>query len=493
MNPADPMPGATVASPPARPFAQTAGFHTGLAVGAAGLAVVSWSLICTVPDIQWNSARLAAPFALAANQPLYALRDSGQHLGWGYGPGFPLWYLPVTLATSPTVALVLAGLMNLLTWLAPIAVILRAAGLDWRMAISGAVLGGVLLTGHAVTAYGFSFVHVDAVCLAAGLLSGAALHRAATGGSARWLHLAALALVFGIWTKQIAVMLAPAFVCWLWTAGQHRLIWPLVFWCVVYGAAASWAVFRFFGAEEVLFNLWLVHARNPWRGGWEILLRDFRHLLISSAVWLPLAALAVWLGRRTRPSVHAGNRCSLPGLLLWAGLWQLPLGLTAMLKDGGGLNSVHSVHFAFVAGLIVTLRACGRPLPPLAPGVRASLVGLWLVAIAVPLAGAGWRIARDHGRWTLSHAVDELATLARRQPGRYYFPWNPLVTLMVERKVQPFDNALYYLWVTGLEPPAEKIRAAVPADPIIMYQEPAQGHFALRYFPRKQTGAATTP
>jgi len=477
------------ASPPARRFADTGVFRAGVGIAASGLVVVAWSLLCSVPDIQWNSARLAAPFALAQGQPLYALRDSGQHLGWFYGPGFPLWYLPVTLAANPTPALVLAGLINLLTWLAPIAVILRYAGLEWRKALSGAVLAGVLLAGHEVTSYGFYFVHVDAVCLAAGLLACAALHRAASGDAKRWMHVAALALVFGIWTKQIAVMLAPALACWLWTSGKRRLVWPLFFWCAVYGAATTWLVFRLFGAEEVLFNLWLVHARNPWRGGWEILGRDFGHLAAASLVWLPLALLSGWLQRRIRPAGTAVEKGSLPGLLLWVAVWQLPLGVTAMLKDGGALNSLHSLHFAFLAGLIAVLRSFDLPVLPFAARSRVLLAVLWLAAIALPLAGAGWRIAKNQGRWTLSYAVDELAGLARAQPGRYYFPWNPLVTLMVDRKVQPFDNALYYLWVTGLEPPPDKIRAAVPADPIILYQEPAQGHFALRYFQKNRTGA----
>lgn len=58
--------------------------------------------------------------------------------------------------------------------------------------------------------------------------------------------------------------------------------------------------------------------------------------------------------------------------------------------------------------------------------------------------------------------------------------------MIADRRIQPLDDALYCLWLARLEPPVEKIRLAVPADPIILYEEPAQSHFALRYFPRKQ-------
>jgi hypothetical protein len=71
-----------------------------------------------------------------------------------------------------------------------------------------------------------------------------------------------------------------------------------------------------------------------------------------------------------------------------------------------------------------------------------------------------------------------------------YFPWNPLLTIITERRVYPFDNALFCLTQAGLEPRHETVRATVPPSPLIIYHEPVQGHFALRYFPEKMNPAA---
>ena len=48
---------------------------------------------------------------------------------------------------------------------------------------------------------------------------------------------------------------------------------------------------------------------------------------------------------------------SLLRLLLWVSLSQLPLGLLAALKVGGGVNSVHSIAYALLAGLVVVVQA----------------------------------------------------------------------------------------------------------------------------------------
>ncbi|HQV57419.1 MAG TPA: M24 family metallopeptidase [Ilumatobacteraceae bacterium] len=111
-------------------FVQTAWFRAGGALLLVTVPVLLWSVLCTAASsgVPWNAARLAPSFALAQGLPVYALRESGQQLGWFYGPGFVFWNLPATLAANPTPALFVAGIWNVLTWLVPVAVVLRAAG-----------------------------------------------------------------------------------------------------------------------------------------------------------------------------------------------------------------------------------------------------------------------------------------------------------------------------------------------------------------------------
>ncbi|MBP6508351.1 MAG: hypothetical protein KA257_12370, partial [Opitutaceae bacterium] len=126
-------------------FVQTAWFRAGGALLLVTVPVLLWSVLCTAASsgVPWNAARLAPSFALAQGLPVYALRESGQQLGWFYGPGFVFWNLPATLAANPTPALFVAGIWNVLTWLVPVAVVLRAAGVAaGGLAWVGAALAG---------------------------------------------------------------------------------------------------------------------------------------------------------------------------------------------------------------------------------------------------------------------------------------------------------------------------------------------------------------
>jgi len=447
---------------------------------------VMWSVLCTAtsPGVPWNAARLAPSFALAEGLSIYPLRSSGEQLGWFYGPGLPLWNLPATLTDDITVALWIAAVWNVVTWLVPMALVLRMAGVvrgACGCAVAGALVGFFLL-GGSITNYAFYFIHVDGLCVGAGLASVMGLNRAMQGEGKGWLHVAAAGLVIAVWTKQIGVALAPALFWHLWRERQVRLIWPLFFLCVVYAAAATLAVFLWFGAPEVLHNIWLMHSRNPTRGGMAFLAGELGNFARTLWVWLPLTALVGatwWLARgRTGPMTAAG--AGLVRLLIRSAAWQLPVGMLAVLKVGGGFNSLHAIYYLLLALLIVALSPVERPRS--AAGFRV----MWLLAWLLPLGNAAAIAAGPGSYWSVSRSREQLVAMARAEPGRYYFPWNPLVTLIAEKKIQPLDDALYCLWLVKLEPPVEAIRTAVPARPVIVYEEPAQSHFALRYFPEIQ-------
>ncbi len=456
-------------------------FRGGLVLAGLGLGVLLWTILCTVPGFNWNPARLAPSFALARGLPIYALRDSGLQLGWFYGPVFPLWYLPVAFTDQPTLAHMLAALWNAITYVGPVALVLGVAGAGrgWRLAESS-LLAAVLLLAHPVAFRNFYYVHVDVVCLLWGLLACVALHQGARTGRPGWLHLAAASAAFAVWSKQLAFMLYPALLVWTWREAPRALRGRFVLWCVVYGAAISALFLAWFGAEEVLFNVWLFHSRNSWEGGVIMLLEQTGVLLASTLPWLPVALATGWLLRGASPALPA-EAASLVRLLVWAAVWQAPLGLISPLKTGGGLNSFHSLHYAFVAGMIFLAYALQRPAGA-SRGRWVAAGGLLLIGLML---GSAFRSVVSVGAvWTPHRGQDHLLQLAREQPGRMYFPGNPLVTIISEHRVYPLDYALYCLWCARLEVPAEAVRAAVPARPIILYQEPAQGHFALRYFPR---------
>ena len=455
-------------------------------MGGLALVVVLWSMLCTAPGIPWNAARLAPSFALARGLPIYALRESGAHLGWVYGPVFPLWYVPAGLTDNPTVGLMLAAGWNILTILVPLYLVIRTATagvkrLTWFLF----VLGALLLLANPITRAAFLFMHVDAVSTGWAVTACLALH---AGARRQWrygLPLAAVAVALSVAAKQVSIVLVPATLFWLWRDGHARLIGRWIFWLAAICGGLAALAFLAFGGEGMLFNAWLLFSRMPWQGGWEVVGRNL--LQVASASWLWLLAVALGgaaVRFRWRESLSA-DAASLAGLFFWLAVWQLPLGVAASLVVDAALNSIHALNYLFLAALVVTGATLAAAPAGVAPRIRARgrpvVAGVALAALLAAL----WP-ARDPGvAWTPYRGQEELVRLAREHAGRIYLPWNPLTTIITERKIYPFDEALHYLWLARLEPPRAAILAAVPADPLIIYQEPSQTHFALRYFEKK--------
>jgi hypothetical protein len=462
----------------------------------AVLSGIAWAALCTAPGIPWNAARLAPSFALVRGLPIYALRDSGAHLGWFYGPGLPLWYTPMAWLENPTLAVMLATGWNAVTLLLPVWLVVRVA-LGGRAGAAGVaakvtLAGAALMLAHPITQSGFFMLHVDAVCLAGVLVACASLQAGAVGGWRPGLPVAAVAVAVAIASKQLAVVFVPATCVWLWREGHGRLLRVWIFWLVVGGGVLAGLLFAVFGAEQLLFNAWLVQSRNPWQGGWSLLGERLGELVRTGWVWWLAMGVAWWLRRKSGREKLPADTASLVRLLAWAAVWQAPFGLVASLKAGGGLNSLHALHYLFVAGLIclaalwAKMREGGGSGTPRAGWVVAA------VAVLVLVECGRLTLAREVV-WRPYRGLEDLVAQARREPGKFYFPWNPLVTIVAERKIYPFDDALKCLWLAKLEPPREAIRAAVPVGAVIIYHEPSQSYFAMNYFGRKADGAATKP
>ncbi|MFP5368538.1 MAG: hypothetical protein ACLGIS_17205, partial [Actinomycetes bacterium] len=223
--------------------------------------------------------------------------------------------------------------------------------------LSGAV-SGVLFIGQAYTQSMLYLVHVDTLCVALGFASAWLTHGALADARPRLLPWAALCAALAPWTKQLGVAVPLAVLLWLWWTGRRDLAGRFFFWCVVWGGVTGMLFFAVFGAENLAFNLWLIHARTPFRGGWTLLLPETGRLLLENWVWLAAFA-AAWIFPTARESVP---RTSLAALLWFLALAHLPLGISAVLKEGGGWNSLHAQYYLLplLAGLLVRVAALPR-------------------------------------------------------------------------------------------------------------------------------------
>jgi hypothetical protein len=365
---------------------------------------------------------------------------------------------------------------NALTVLATFALVIWAAGLRERL--SALLLLAVALTlGHGVLIGTWLYLHVDAVCLLAATVGCVGLLRWTEGRGEAWLHAAVVALACATWTKQLAIMLYPALGCWLWREAGRSAVSRFVLWSTIHGVAVSMAVLAWFGAEEVLFNVVMTHLRNPQDGGWDHLAERVGEFIWLLLPWVPALVTLVWWRRRASAPLAPPVR-SLLRQGAWCAAWLAPLGFKSAIMAGGGLNSVYSLQFGLYAILLLVGVQLAHPAPvPRGVIFAAALSGAVLV-------GSAYRHAAAlQVQWRIDRGQEELVRLARAQPGRTYFPWNPLVTILTEKKVQPTDNALFLLYLMGLGPSPAAIRAVVPERPLIVYREPVQSRFALRYFP----------
>ena len=476
-KPAPPATGTLAETVARRVFLFSIGFTV---CGVLGLC---WSAVCSLAGIQWNAPRLAPSFALARGLPIYALQSSGAQLGWIYGPVFPCWFLPVTLVKNLTAAFILAGIWNAVTLLAPIYLTVRVALGDHRLAAALAtLLGAILLFANSITGHAFYILHVDAVCIALSLAACVSLYAAVTRGWTSGLPLAALAVTLAIWSKQTAIMLVPAMLCWMWREGCSRLAARWLWWLLIYGGSLTLVIFFIFGSEKLLFNLWLVPTSNPWAGGVRLLGARLGELLTAGGLWWTALALGLTFKSLAglRLSADAGAMVRLLG---WTAAWQAPTGLMAALKVGGGLNSFHVLNYVLVAALIAAADLFVHARSPAGSPARRRAAILYL-ALSVGGLALGYGLAIKRGVvWLPYRGQEETLELARRNPGKVYLPWNPLITIISDHKIYPFDDALLSLWRAGLEPPREAILRATPPNALVLYPEPVQSRFALKYFP----------
>ena len=446
-----------------------------------GLLALIWSAMCSAAGIAWNAPRLASSFALAQNLPLYGLRTSGQQLGWIYGPGFPIWFLPVTCFKNLTVGFAFAGFWNALTLVGPIYLAIRTTLVGHRViGVAATLLGGALMFAHETTQTAFYFIHVDAVCIGFGLLGCVSLYLGVRGWKPG-LPVAALAVVLAFWTKQTALFLLPAMLCWLWRENVPGLIQKWLWWVFVTGAGVTVLIFIKFGGAELLFNVWYCNARSPWAGGWELLIQQVWDTIRAGWLWWIALALSLSLMRSTGWTLST-RASQFSRLLIWVAVWQVPVGFLASLKVGGALNSLHSLTYFLVVGLVVAADLLTKV--PSLGSVRierlaaSAFVGVTFLGVLI-----GYRQATERGVvWSPHPGQQQALETAKVNAGRAYFPWNPLVTIISDHKIYPFDDALLCLWRAGLSPSMEAIRAAVPRDASIIYHEPVQSHFALNYF-----------
>lgn len=440
--------------PPDRPAAPATRLAGVLA--AAGALLYLWQTWCAFPGSVWNELRLAPAFALAHGETLYPSAGGGPLSTWIYGPVGLLVNLPATLAPSATAAIGLAGALNLLVLVGPLAALALAAPPGRRQLFLA--LGVLLLPANSL-----QFQTPDHIAIACGLLSCLCLaprapHVVAAGA------LCALAL----WAKQTAVFLIPAQAAWLLLRGERELARAYLAAAGVFALLLFGAVLLAFGGTGLWLNLVEIPARLPWGDAADKLAR--RWPALAAFILLPAAAL---LGLRLRrlwpaPDTFAGRFL---GLALAVSVCAAPVGLLAFFKIGGDLNALHWWFYLAPALAFVWL---ARPAP--SPRLDLALVVLVLAArvpafLALPVEPQ-------------VRALRQAESVARANPGAVWFPCDPLVTFYTDGRLYHVEDGIATRHLAGLGLRQATFRHHLPEHlRAIVYPAEQVDCFALQLLP----------
>ncbi|MDB6170109.1 MAG: hypothetical protein JWM88_2973 [Verrucomicrobia bacterium] len=425
-----------------------------LPFAAIGVAVAAWSAFRSLPHWSWSANRLAASVRLAYGFPLYTGPGGVAMSDWFYGPVAAIAYLPAALASDPLGALRIAAALNGLYFLLPLGVVFggaqRGASPAWTRWAGLIFVTGAFLLPFGLW-YGAASLHVDTVTIALGIISCAALVRFDR------LPLAAALCVLAAWTKQTDFPLAFAQLIFLARVRGGRAAKVYFGWLAGWAALATAVFCAWFGAGTLWHDLIVLPMRFPIET--ERIGIEFA-AVARNTWWIPPVVFAAWKWPCPPSDERAARDLQLGWLLCLASVMLLPLGFLAAVKYGGAQNSVHSLAYGILGATTLGLLSLG------ADRRRWGWVGPGLL-LAGALAVAGLNAKRvlatgSLDRKWIGEQHREAFEFAKAHPHQAYFPWDPLVTLMAERRVYPFECGYHDYLIAREAPPPAVVRRAFP-------------------------------
>lgn len=415
---------------------------SGVLVVGAVLALWLWSRICRFPTIAWNDMRLAPSIALARGLPVYSSATEGVVSTWMYGPLPLLFFYPVSWATTAGDAMMVGATMNMALTLVPIscAVWFWPMGQAVRRNHFSAIVA-LLLTVAMWPELHYSVHFSDNLAIACGLLGNLILVRAKRGVD-YWL--AASVAVAALACKQISLGIPLAQILFLCVSQGPRAGMRHTMRCLVAGVAIGCLAITKFGWEGLWFTLVEIPQSLVWSDPTQRLQMVLPQLILH--IGGPLLVIAFCRRAFLRPELL------LPSL---AWICSLPLGLAALLKSGGWLNSLYSFMLWIPAVFSVALNGASR-----------TRFATWIYSSALALTAASILVRIAHEpRLDLKpqiQAYREAEEIAMRYRKSVWFPVQPTVTLYSDGRYYHDEDGFYIRQKAGKETGTNQIVSGFP-------------------------------
>ncbi|MEO5720641.1 MAG: hypothetical protein ABIR71_04115 [Chthoniobacterales bacterium] len=453
-----------------------------LALGA--LVIALWVAVARNLDLPWTSIRLAPAFAFARGLPLFTMPDQPPWVMVGYGPLYPLAYLPAVWARHPAPAVVTATLLAQFCVLAPVGLLCsllrhrNAAPAGEHRAPWLAMALAFALISHLVPslAYATAGVHADAPAFGLLLLACYAVLRAGRAKESRmrrWLLGAGVAVGLSAACKLNFAAGILALLVWVlrfhgWKRGAEFFAASVVAVMVGYG----WEGLRD-GFTPLFLNLTLT-GPMPW-----FTFSDTETMALSGIspefsdklrtflafgrdyvkVYGPLALAIAVLGAVRGKSEDEAANLRIVWLFFFLALFLTPISIASVAKYGGDVNSCALVSLPLALAALFALASVAR---------AGHAVARY--AIYAALAGASFMIAlpaRDHRAklWPkTTPTMVEAYEVISADPTRWYFPYDPLAHLLADGKFRPNIDVVYTYAVTGHPVDEAAFRSVLPEE-----------------------------
>lgn len=454
------------------------------AVGLVALGISIWIAVARNLDFPWTSIRLAPAFALIHQYPLFSMPEKAPWVMVGYGPLYPVAYLPSVLARHPTAAVATATLLAHFYVLAPVALLCSFFGKVNRRESAGPSLPWTLafilfaLVTHLAPSltYVTASVHADAPAFGLFLLACYAVLRGQNAdgiAQTRWLIAAGITAGLSATCKINLAAGMVALLVWVvrylgMKRGALFLFTAVLAGLAIYGGAALRD-----GVAAVALNLGQP-GKMPWfkftemdlsslNGTTQEFPEKMRTFLVFGRDYLktygvPLLAIILITSFLSREGdKHKGTTRFVWFFLYLAG-FLFPASIASISKYGGDLNSRALVSLPLSLAAIFALMATQPGRRGATITTYAALAGA-IVMVALPFKDGFKKI------WPKSPPVLlEAYAVVSSDPGGWYFPFDPLAHLLAEGKFRPNIDVVYSYAQSGFPVNAEAFRAEMPEN-----------------------------
>lgn len=451
------------------------------AFGLLGLSIVS--SIANNLNFPWTSFRLAPSFALARGYPLYSLPDQPPWVMVGYGPFYPLAYLPCIFAKDPVTAVSAATILAYAYILIPVGLLSalfcrrvvtspNGARVSW---VPIFLFFGLLAISVPSLAYVTTKVHVDAPALGLFLMGcyfilGA--EEASRRLSGRLTMLAGVSAGLGAsckFTLLAGVLALVLFVLWSlgWKRATGFALSAILTVCIVYG----WIIVRD-GFPAVVLNF-RVLGRFPWvnypggPAGLAVMnTRASEKILISLNLILAYlkdygALILVTLALMRLPIFQAVPNKTPPAsrvvwLFLFTALTLMPASIASLVKLGGDVNSLAIFTLPLILAAIFAFWATLHRANLIGSVAACALLTGTIFIVAVSVQGKLKRL--NFG----GSIMEESYATVRAHPSQCYFPYDPLAHLLAGDQFRPNMDVIYCYAIGGFPVDKAAFESSMP-------------------------------